>query len=118
VEVVYYCTTLHEGQYCSNHRGTSLLPTSCKIVSNIFLTRLSPYVDETIGDHQGEFKRNRSTTDEICCIRQILGEKWEYSEVVHQPFLHLKMMIQLRGKYYTILSRSMWVTVDGILIGE
>jgi hypothetical protein len=29
------------------------------------LSRLSPYVDEIIGDHQCEFRRNRSTTDQI-----------------------------------------------------
>jgi hypothetical protein len=29
---------------CSNYRGTSLLTTSYKILSNIFLSRLSPYI--------------------------------------------------------------------------
>ncbi|PNF26628.1 hypothetical protein B7P43_G09369 [Cryptotermes secundus] len=31
---------------CSNYRGISLLSTSYKIVSNILLSRLSPYIDE------------------------------------------------------------------------
>jgi hypothetical protein len=30
------------------------------------------YIDEIIGDHQFGFRRNRSTTDQIFCIRQIL----------------------------------------------
>jgi hypothetical protein len=34
---------------CINYRGISLLSTSYKILSNIFLSRLSPYVDEIIG---------------------------------------------------------------------
>jgi hypothetical protein len=33
---------------------------------------LVPYIDEIIGDHQCGFRRNRSTTDQIFCIRQIL----------------------------------------------
>jgi hypothetical protein len=69
---------------CNNYRGISLLSTSYKIVSNILPSRLSPYVDEIIGDHQCGFQRNRSTTDKIFCIRQILEKKWEYNETVHQ----------------------------------
>jgi hypothetical protein len=54
---------------CSNYRGVSLLSTSYKILANILLSRLSPYIDEIIGDHQCGFRRNRSTTDQIFCIR-------------------------------------------------
>jgi hypothetical protein len=56
---------------CSNYRGITLLSTSYKIVSNILLSRLSPYVDKIIGDHQCRFRPNRSTTDQIFCIHQI-----------------------------------------------
>jgi hypothetical protein len=75
---------------CNNYRGISLLSTSYKMLSNIFLSRLSPYVDEIIGDHQCRFYHNRSTTDQIFCIRQILEKKWEYKETVHQLFIDLK----------------------------
>ena len=57
---------------CNNYRGISLLPTTYKILSNILLSRLIPYAEEVIGDHQCGFQRNRSTTDHIFCIRQIL----------------------------------------------
>jgi hypothetical protein len=59
----------------NNCRAISLLATSYKIVPNILLSRLSPYIDEIIGDHQCGFRYNRSTTDQIFCIRQILGKK-------------------------------------------
>ena len=42
---------------------------------------------EIIGDHQCGFRRNRSTTDRMFCIRQILEKKWEYNEAVHQLFI-------------------------------
>jgi hypothetical protein len=42
---------------------------------NILLARLTSYVSETIGDHQFGFRRNRSTTDKIFYIRQILEKK-------------------------------------------
>jgi hypothetical protein len=38
-----------------NYRGMSMLSTSYKILSNIHLSRLSPYVDEIIRDHQCGF---------------------------------------------------------------
>jgi hypothetical protein len=60
---------------CNNYRAVSLLSTSYKILSNILLSRLNSYINEIIGDHQCEFRRNRSTTDQIFCIRQILEKK-------------------------------------------
>jgi len=35
---------------CTNCTGFSLLSTTYKILSNIFISRLTPYVDEIIGD--------------------------------------------------------------------
>ena len=58
--------------YCNNCRNISLLPTTYKSLSNILLSRLIPYEEEVIGDHQCGFRHNRSTTDHIFCIRQIL----------------------------------------------
>ena len=57
---------------CNNYRRMSLSLTSYKILLNIILRRLTPYVDEIIGDHQCG---NRSTIDQIFCIRQILEKK-------------------------------------------
>jgi len=57
---------------CRNYRGILLLPTTYKILSNILLSKFISYAEEIIGDHQCGFRRNRSTTDHILCIRQIL----------------------------------------------
>jgi hypothetical protein len=72
------------------YREISLLSTSYKILSNILFSRLVPYIDEITGDHQCGFRRNRSTIDQIFCIRQILEKKWEYNETVHQLFIDFK----------------------------
>jgi hypothetical protein len=66
------------------------LPTTYTILSSIPLSRLIPYAEEVIGDHQCGFRRNRSTTDHIFCIRQILEKKREYNEAVHQLFIDFK----------------------------
>jgi retron-type reverse transcriptase len=75
---------------CNNYRGISLLLTAYKILSDILLARLTPYVNEIIGDHQCGFRRNRSTVDQIFYIRQILEKKWEYNGMVHQLFIDFK----------------------------
>jgi hypothetical protein len=74
----------------SNYCGISLLSTTYKVLSNILLSRLTPYAEEIIGDHWCGFQCSRSTTDHIFCICQILEKKWEYSEAVHQLFVVLK----------------------------
>jgi hypothetical protein len=48
---------------CNIYRHMIVLSTTYKILSNIPLSRLSPYIDKIIGDHQCGFRRNRSTTD-------------------------------------------------------
>jgi hypothetical protein len=40
---------------CNIYRGISLLSTSYKILSNILLSRLGPYTEEIIGEHQYGF---------------------------------------------------------------
>jgi hypothetical protein len=75
---------------CNNYRGISLFSTAYKIVSNILLARLMPYVDEITGDHQCGFYHNRSIMDQIFYIQQILEKKWEYNGTVHQLFIDFK----------------------------
>jgi hypothetical protein len=76
---------------CSSYRGISFLSTAYKILSNILLSMLiTPYAEKITGDHLCGFQPNRSTTDHIFCIHQILEKKWEYSERVHQLFIDFK----------------------------
>jgi hypothetical protein len=43
---------------CNNYDGISLLSTSYKILSDILLSRLSPYVYDIVGNHLCGFRRN------------------------------------------------------------
>jgi len=75
---------------CSNYRGISLLPTTYNILSNILLSRLTPYAEEITADHQCGFQCSRSATDHVFCIHQILEKKLEYNEAVLQLFIDFK----------------------------
>jgi hypothetical protein len=57
------------------------------MLSNILLSKVK---DEIISDHQHGFQSNRSTTDQIFGIRQIMEKKWEYNQTVHQLFVDFK----------------------------
>jgi len=72
---------------CSHYNGILILSGTYTILSNTLLSRLTLYAGKTIGDHQYGYRRNMSTTDHTCCVRQMLEKKWEYSEAVHQLFL-------------------------------
>jgi hypothetical protein len=71
-------------------------PPSFKILSNILLARLTPYVDEIIGYHQCGFCRNRPTTN------QMLEKKWECNGTVHQIFIDFKKAYDSREKFFAI----------------
>jgi hypothetical protein len=93
---------------CNNYRGISLLPTTYKILSNILLSRLIPYAEKFIGDHQCGFRRNRSSTDHIFCIRQINEKKWEHNEAVQQLFIDFKKAYDLvrRKALYPLFNKN------------
>jgi hypothetical protein len=90
---------------CSNYRCISLLSTTYKILSNILLARLTPYADEIMGDHHCGFRSNRSTTDQIFYVRQMLEKKWEYNGTVRQLFIDFKKAYDSvrRRELYNIL---------------
>jgi hypothetical protein len=75
------------------------------ILLSIRVSVLSEYVDVIIGDQLCEFRHNRSTTNQICCTREILGRKWEYNEIVHELFVDFKNTYDLAGRkvLYNIL---------------
>jgi len=66
------------------------LPTTYKILSKILLSRLTPYAEEITGDHQYGFRLNRSTTDHIFFIRQILEKKMGINRSSASPIYRLK----------------------------
>jgi len=87
----------------------SLVSTTYKTLFKILLSRLTPYAEEIIENRQCGFRRNRSTTDHIFCIRPILEKKWEYKEAVHQFYIDFKKVYDSvrREDLYNILIASL-----------
>jgi hypothetical protein len=53
-------------------RGKSVLPTIYTMLSKLLTLRLTPCVEKVIGDYQCGFQYNRTTINQIFCIRQTL----------------------------------------------
>jgi hypothetical protein len=70
-----------------------------KILSNILLSRLTPYAEK-------HFWCNRSMTDHIFCISQILEKKYNYSEAEHQLLINVKKAndsVRTEALYHTLI---------------
>jgi len=59
----------------SNYRCISQLPDTYRNLPNILLSRLTSYAEELFGGHYCGIRCNRSTSEHIKYIRQILEEK-------------------------------------------
>ena len=54
------------------------------------MSRLTLYTEEFIGFNKCGFRLNRSPTDHIFYIRQIIDKNWEHNEAVYQLFIDFK----------------------------
>jgi Reverse transcriptase (RNA-dependent DNA polymerase). len=79
---------------------------SCLLLSNLLLSRMTPYANEIIGEYQCNFRRDRSTIGHIFSIRQILEKKWEYNKYVCQLFIDFEKAydsIKIYSLYYILI---------------
>lgn len=73
----------NDPQICNNHRGIALLNITYKILAYCLLDRVKPIAEGIIGDYLQGFRPNRSTTDHIFVIRQILQNILEFNKDVY-----------------------------------
>lgn len=69
---VLFCLFTRRVIKLSNYRGILRLSTTYRSLYNILQAILTPYVHEVTCSHQFGFRRNRSYTDQIFFIRQMM----------------------------------------------
>jgi hypothetical protein len=65
---------------CENYRGIALGNTVHKILSNIILGKIKPYIEKIMGDFQNGFRDGRSVFDSIFALKIINKKIWEYNQ--------------------------------------
>jgi hypothetical protein len=91
---------------CSNYRGILLLNVVYKIFTNTLARYLEVYTEEILGDYQYGFRKERSTTDQIFMLRQIIEKTYKLSVDIHQLFNDYKQAYDSinRQQMYKIMS--------------
>jgi hypothetical protein len=104
----------------NNYWGISVLPTSYRILSNIILSRLSPYIDRVTKEHQYGFRCNRSTTNQIFCIRQILSMdlKKTYGSVKRKAFYNVLIQFHMPMKLARLIKMCLHKNSSKVRIGK
>ena len=98
-------TVLHKSgdkNDCGNYRGITLLSVGYKVLANLLFRNLVNICDTQLGDYQAGFRRNKSTSDHIFTIRQILEKYREYNKDNYHLFIDFKQA------YDSVHRHSVW----------
>jgi len=83
----------------NNYRGIRLLDIVYKEFSNVLNERLKNIIENVLGDYQCCFCKNRSTSDQIFIIRQMMKKHYEHNQDLHMLFVDFKQAFDSRDRY-------------------
>ena len=95
-----------------NWRGITLLSIPGKVLNTVILNRLKVDVDKQLREEQGGFRNNRSCTEQILTLRNIMEQCAE-----HQKSLHINF-IDFKKAFDSIHRPSMWHIIRQYCIPE
>jgi hypothetical protein len=81
---------------CENYKGIALGKAAYKILSNITLEKIKPYIERIIGAYQNGFRDGRSVIDNISAFKIINEKIWEYNQSVQY------LLIDFRKAYDSV----------------
>jgi len=61
---------------CENYRGIALGSAAYKILSNVILGKIKPYIENVMGDYQNGFRDGRSVIDNIFALKIVSDKLW------------------------------------------
>ena len=72
---------------CENYRGIALENTAYRILGNIILEKIKPYIEKITGDYQKGFRDGRSVINNKFVWKIINKKIWEYNQIVEYFFI-------------------------------
>jgi len=78
-----------------NYRGIALGNAAYKILANIVLEKIKPYIEKIISNYQNGFRDGRAVTDNILALKIINEKIWEYNQSVQVYLLIFKRHMTL-----------------------
>ena len=75
---------------CENYRRIALGNTAYKILANIILEKIKPYIEKITGDYQNGFRDERSVIDNIIVLKIINDNFLEYNRNVQYLLIYFK----------------------------
>ena len=93
-------TTCNYMSQCSNYRGSSLLNTCYKVLTNVLHRGLVPYGKEILGDYQRGFRKGRSTADSLFMLSCVLEKFYELNLELHLLFIDFKQVYNSINRTY------------------
>ena len=97
---------------CENYRGIALGNSAYKILSNIILGKITPYIEKVMGDYQNGFRDGRSVIDNIFALKIINEKLWGIIRVYNIYFLTFKRHMTL---YIEIPYGNVWKNLEFLL---
>jgi len=86
--------------------GIALGNAAYKIMLNIILGKIKPYIGEFMGDYQNGFRDGRSVIDNICALRITNKKLLEYNQSVQYLFIDFQ-------KAYGLIHRdALWECIE------
>jgi len=75
---------------CENYKGIAMGNAAYKILLNIILGKIKPYVEKVMGDYQNGFRDERCVIDNIFALKIINKILWECNQSVQYLFINFQ----------------------------
>jgi len=70
-----------------------------KVFSNVLNERLKQITENVLGEYQCGFRQNRSTSDQIFTVRQMMEKHYEHNQDLHMLFVDFKQASDSINRY-------------------
>jgi len=94
---------------CETYRGIALGNAAYKILLNIILGKIKPYIEKVMGDYQNRFRCGISVTDNIFSLKIINEKLWEYNQSVQYSFIDFQKAFHFHFISFICIHRSILV---------